>query len=104
MDLEGHRRRAGLDRARPIVWVADLLVDIVETLAQNGLEVREGLEQISRVIVADRTRVDPSEGSVKPLGSNACARRLAVRAARGEVGDAGARAARRPIEDLITSR
>ncbi len=54
----------------PIVGLADLIVDIVETgttLAQNGLEVREEVAQISSVIVANRAAYKLRQDRVKPL-------------------------------------
>ena len=54
----------------PIVGLADLIVDIVETgvtLEQNGLEVREEVAPISSVLVANRASYKLRQEQVKPL-------------------------------------
>ncbi len=54
----------------PIVGLADLIVDLVETgvtLEQNGLEVREEVAPISSVLVANRASYKLRQEQVKPL-------------------------------------
>jgi ATP phosphoribosyltransferase len=54
----------------PIVGLADLIVDLVETgetLAQNGLEVREEVARISSVLVANRAAYKLRQDRVNPL-------------------------------------
>jgi ATP phosphoribosyltransferase len=54
----------------PIVGLADLIVDIVEsgeTLAQNGLEVREEVAPISSVLVVNRAAYKLRQDRVTPL-------------------------------------
>ncbi len=54
----------------PIVGLADLIVDIVEsgeTLAQNGLEVREEVAPISSVLVVNRAAYKLRQDRVSPL-------------------------------------
>ncbi len=52
----------------PLVGLADLIVDIVETgatLAQNGLEEREVIARISSVLVANRAAYKLRRGRVR---------------------------------------
>jgi ATP phosphoribosyltransferase len=54
----------------PIVGLADLIVDLVETgvtLEQNGLEVREDVAPISSVLVANRAAYKLRQEQIKPL-------------------------------------
>jgi ATP phosphoribosyltransferase len=54
----------------PIVGLADLIVDLVETgvtLEQNGLEVREDVAPISSVLVANRASYKLRQEQMKPL-------------------------------------
>jgi ATP phosphoribosyltransferase len=54
----------------PIVGLADLIVDLVETgvtLEQNGLEVREEVAPISSVLVANRASYKLRHAQVQPL-------------------------------------
>jgi ATP phosphoribosyltransferase len=54
----------------PIVGLADLIVDLVETgvtLEQNGLEVREEVAPISSVLVANRASYKLRQEKMKPL-------------------------------------
>jgi ATP phosphoribosyltransferase len=54
----------------PIVGLADLIVDLVETgvtLEQNGLEVREEVAPISSVLVANRASYKLRQEQIKPL-------------------------------------
>ena len=54
----------------PIVGLADLIVDLVETgitLEQNGLEVREEVAAISSVLVANRASYKLRQEQMKPL-------------------------------------
>jgi ATP phosphoribosyltransferase len=54
----------------PIVGLADLIVDLVETgvtLEQNGLEVREEVAPISSVLVANRASFKLRQEQMKPL-------------------------------------
>ena len=54
----------------PIVGLADLIVDLVETgvtLAQNGLEVREEVCKVSSVLVANRASYKLRQPQIKPL-------------------------------------
>ncbi len=54
----------------PIVGLADLIVDLVETgvtLEQNGLEVREEVAPISSVLVANRASYKLRQEQMKPL-------------------------------------
>lgn len=54
----------------PIVGLADLIVDLVETgstLAQNGLEVREVVTNVSSVLVANRASYKLRQDRIKPL-------------------------------------
>jgi len=54
----------------PIVGLADLIVDLVETgvtLEQNGLEVREEVAAISSVLVANRASFKLRQAQVQPL-------------------------------------
>jgi len=54
----------------PIVGLADLIVDLVETgvtLEQNGLEVREEVAPISCVLVANRASYKLRQEQMKPL-------------------------------------
>jgi ATP phosphoribosyltransferase len=66
----------------PIVGLADLIVDLVETgvtLEQNGLEVREEVAKVSSVLVANRASYKLRQDRIKPLIENL---RLAVEAMR----------------------
>jgi ATP phosphoribosyltransferase len=57
----------------PIVGLADLIVDLVETgvtLAQNGLEVREEVAKVSSVLVANRASYKLRQDQIKPLIGN----------------------------------
>jgi ATP phosphoribosyltransferase len=66
----------------PIVGLADLIVDLVETgvtLEQNGLEVREEVAKVSSVIVANRASYKLRQDRIKPLIENL---RLAVESMR----------------------
>jgi ATP phosphoribosyltransferase len=57
----------------PIVGLADLIVDLVETgstLAQNGLEVREIVTHVSSVLVANRASYKLRQERIKPLIEN----------------------------------
>ena len=57
----------------PIVGLADLIVDLVETgvtLAQNGLEVREEVAKVSSVLVANRASYKLRQDQIKPLIEN----------------------------------
>jgi ATP phosphoribosyltransferase len=54
----------------PIVGLADIIVDLVETgvtLEQNGLEVREEVAPISSVLVANRASFKLRQEQMKPL-------------------------------------
>jgi ATP phosphoribosyltransferase len=54
----------------PIVGLADLIVDLVETgvtLAQNGLEVVEDVTRVSSVLVANRAAYKLRQEQMKPL-------------------------------------
>jgi ATP phosphoribosyltransferase len=54
----------------PLVGLADLIVDLVETgetLQQNGLEVREEIARISSVLVANRAAYKLRQEQVRPL-------------------------------------
>jgi ATP phosphoribosyltransferase len=54
----------------PVVGLADLIVDLVETgatLAQNGLEEREEVARISSVLVANRAAYKLRQDRVRPL-------------------------------------
>jgi ATP phosphoribosyltransferase len=54
----------------PLVGLADLIVDLVETgvtLAQNGLEVTEEVASISSVLVANRAAYRLKQDRVRPL-------------------------------------
>jgi ATP phosphoribosyltransferase len=54
----------------PIVGLADLIVDLVETgvtLAQNGLEVIEDVTRVSSVLVANRAAYKLRQEQMKPL-------------------------------------
>lgn len=54
----------------PLVGLADLIVDLVETgetLQQNGLEVREEIARISSVLVANRAAYKLRQERVRPL-------------------------------------
>jgi ATP phosphoribosyltransferase len=54
----------------PIVGLADLIVDLVETgvtLAQNGLEVIEDVARVSSVLVANRAAYKLRQEQMKPL-------------------------------------
>jgi ATP phosphoribosyltransferase len=54
----------------PVVGLADLIVDLVETgttLAQNGLEVREEVARISSVLVVNRASYKLRHDRVRPL-------------------------------------
>ncbi len=54
----------------PIVGLADLIVDLVETgvtLEQNGLEVREEVAPISSVLVANRASYKLRQAQMQPL-------------------------------------
>ncbi len=54
----------------PIIGLADLIVDIVETgetLAKNGLDVREEVARISSVLVANRAAYKLRHDAVRPL-------------------------------------
>jgi ATP phosphoribosyltransferase len=54
----------------PLVGLADLIVDLVETgatLAQNGLEEREDVAQISSFLVANRAAYKLRHDRVRPL-------------------------------------
>jgi ATP phosphoribosyltransferase len=54
----------------PIVGLADLIVDLVETgttLAQNGLEVKEEVAKISSVLVANRASYKLRQDVITPL-------------------------------------
>lgn len=66
----------------PIVGLADLIVDLVETgvtLEQNGLEVREEVAKVSSVLVANRASYKLRQDRIKPLIENL---RLAVESMR----------------------
>jgi ATP phosphoribosyltransferase len=68
----------------PIVGLADLIVDLVETgetLAQNGLEVVEEVARVSSVLVANRAAYKLRQDRVMPL----------IEALRAAVGHASAR-------------
>ncbi len=57
----------------PIVGLADLIVDLVETgttLAQNGLEVIEVVTHVSSVLVANRAAYKLKQDRIKPLIEN----------------------------------
>src|SRR5277367_6381142 len=54
----------------PIVGLADLIVDLVETgetLVQNGLEVRDEVARVSSVLVANRAAYKLRQDRVGPL-------------------------------------
>ena len=54
----------------PLTGLADLIVDLVETgetLAQNGLEVREEVVKISSLLVANRASYKLRQDEVRPL-------------------------------------
>jgi ATP phosphoribosyltransferase len=54
----------------PIVGLADVIVDLVETgetLAQNGLEVREEVTRVSSVLVANRASYKLRQEQMMPL-------------------------------------
>jgi ATP phosphoribosyltransferase len=54
----------------PLVGLSDLIVDLVETgatLAQNGLEEREEVAQISSVLVVNRAAYKLRNDRVRPL-------------------------------------
>jgi ATP phosphoribosyltransferase len=54
----------------PLTGLADLIVDLVETgetLAQNGLEVREEVAKISSLLVANRASYKLRQAEVRPL-------------------------------------
>jgi ATP phosphoribosyltransferase len=54
----------------PLVGLADLIVDLVETgetLQQNGLEVREEIARISSVLVANRAAYKLRQERIRPL-------------------------------------
>jgi ATP phosphoribosyltransferase len=54
----------------PVVGLADLIVDLVETgvtLEQNGLEVRDEVSPISSVLVANRASFKLRQEQMKPL-------------------------------------
>jgi ATP phosphoribosyltransferase len=54
----------------PIVGLADVIVDLVETgetLAQNGLEVREEVARVSSVLVANRASYKLRQEQMAPL-------------------------------------
>ena len=64
VDLQGSVELA------PLTGLADLIVDIVETgatLAQNGLEVKEEISQISSVLIANRASYKLREAAIGPL-------------------------------------
>jgi ATP phosphoribosyltransferase len=76
----------------PLVGLADLIVDIVETgstLVQNGLEVREDIAAISSVLVVNRAAYRLRQDRVRPLIEALRSQRL-VEADRGERVAAGA--------------
>jgi ATP phosphoribosyltransferase len=87
----------------PVTGLADLIVDLVETgqtLAQNGLEVREEVARISSVLVANRAAFKLRQARLRPLldalAKAAGAARLSQPPAPGQplaaaVGDSGAR-------------
>ncbi len=54
----------------PLVGLADLIVDLVETgetLQQNGLEVREEIARISSVLIANRAAYKQRQERIRPL-------------------------------------
>ncbi|MGA2447393.1 MAG: ATP phosphoribosyltransferase [Polyangiaceae bacterium] len=54
----------------PLVGLADVIVDLVETgetLAQNGLEVREVVASISSVLIANRAAYKLGQDRIRPL-------------------------------------
>jgi ATP phosphoribosyltransferase len=54
----------------PLVGLADLIVDLVETgetLQQNGLEVREEISRISSVLIANRAAYKLRQERIRPL-------------------------------------
>jgi len=60
----------------PLVGLADLIVDLVETgatLAQNGLEEREEVARVSSVLVANRAAYKLRHDQMRPLLSALCA-------------------------------
>jgi ATP phosphoribosyltransferase len=67
----------------PLVGLADLIVDLVETgatLAQNGLEERAEVARISSVLVANRAAYKLRQDRVRPL-VDALRRAVAIKAA-----------------------
>ena len=61
---------AGSVELAPLTGLADLIVDLVETgetLAQNGLEVREEVLKISSLLVANRASYKLRQDEVRPL-------------------------------------
>jgi ATP phosphoribosyltransferase len=54
----------------PLVGLADVIVDLVETgetLAQNGLEVREVVAPVSSVLIANRAAYKLGQDRIRPL-------------------------------------
>jgi len=54
----------------PLVGLADVIVDLVETgetLAQNGLEVREVVAQVSSVLIANRAAYKLGQQRIRPI-------------------------------------
>jgi ATP phosphoribosyltransferase len=77
----------------PLVGLTDLIVDLVETgetLAQNGLEVREEVAQISSVLVVNRAAFKLRHDRIRPLIEALRPPPPAGRGDRGERAGAGA--------------
>jgi ATP phosphoribosyltransferase len=76
----------------PLVGLADLIVDLVETgetLAQNGLGVLEEVARISSVLVANRAAFRLKQDRLRPLIEALRGPRPAAETDRGERADAG---------------
>jgi ATP phosphoribosyltransferase len=77
----------------PLVGLADLIVDLVETgatLVQNGLEVIEEVAPVSSVLVANRAAYRLRQDRVRPLIEALRPLRPGLAEGRGERADAGA--------------
>jgi ATP phosphoribosyltransferase len=77
----------------PLVGLADLIVDLVETgatLVQNGLEVIEEVAPVSSVLVANRAAYRLRQDRVRPLIEALRPPRPGAAEGRGERADAGA--------------
>jgi ATP phosphoribosyltransferase len=77
----------------PLVGLSDLIVDLVETgatLAQNGLEEREEVAQVSSVLVVNRAAYKLRHDRVRPLIEALRPPPPASAVDRGARGDAGA--------------